>query len=251
MIFEKYIPGMQKNDAYEALSAMMAGFDTDKPYADMIRYRISGAASGLCFDTYYVAHENKKAFSRHWAGWGKHADSIGNWGNFYTDEGARGKGIGGKLLSFWYDDFENSDNLPMCFLCSVGTKELAVLYGRFGFRPAIAGQEYGHLYMPVGDSPATFRELYMNYYKPSKYLILKAADIGYRHEIDCLLRFSYADLELSFGFEKVLSMDEALLYYPQRCGMLYSEDGHCVGWSFDGKTQVYPLYADSQIITEQ
>jgi hypothetical protein len=43
MVFEKYIPGEPKNKAYEALFEMMKDFDNDKSYADMIRYRISGA----------------------------------------------------------------------------------------------------------------------------------------------------------------------------------------------------------------
>ena len=100
MILEKYIPGDVKNDAYTALEEMIRDIDKEKPYADMMRLRVSGQVSSACNDVYYVAHELGRALARHWNGWGKHPDAIGNWGNFYTDEQYRGQGIGGKLIEF-------------------------------------------------------------------------------------------------------------------------------------------------------
>ena len=32
--------------------------------------------------------------------------------------------------------------------------------------------------------------------------------------------------------------------------MLFSRDGHCVGWSMDGIRQVYPLYEHSLVIED-
>ena len=72
MILEKYIAGGEKNGAYKALYDMMECFDTDKVYADMMRYRINGRAAGECNDVYYVAYEDGKGLSRHWMGFGKH-----------------------------------------------------------------------------------------------------------------------------------------------------------------------------------
>ena len=95
MILEKFIPGKSENTAYYALLDMMTDFDLGISYADMMRYRIRGAAADDCHDIYYIAHDQGMALSRHWNGWGKHADAIGNWGNFYTDPAYRGKGIGG------------------------------------------------------------------------------------------------------------------------------------------------------------
>jgi hypothetical protein len=46
------------------------------------------------------------------------------------------------------------------------------------------------------------------------------------------------------------SAEAALLYAPQRCGMLFSEDGHCVGWSIDGEMQLHPLYENAVILRE-
>ncbi len=242
MVLEKYIPDTQKGDLHAALCEMMRGFDVGKSYADMIRFRLSGAAADECNDTYYVAREDTKAISRHWNGWGRHPDAIGNWGNFYTNAEYRGRGIGGAVLKLWFEDFQSRTELPLCFLCSTSTKELTALYSRFGFRVAIEGTEYGGLYLPVGNSPATFREFYRAYYKPSDVLEHRRACIGYRHEIDCLLRFALRDLGLPFGIGNIESVEAALLYQPERCGMLFTPDGHCVGWSFDGVKQVYPLY---------
>ena len=250
MILEKYIAGGEKNAAYEAISKMMDGYDTDKSYADMMRYRISGKAANECYDVYYVAHENGKCLSRHWMGYGKHANAVGNWGNFLTAPEERGKGYGGSLLKFWYEDFKATENKPDCFMCTAGALSLANLYSRFGFRPAIRGKEFGPLYMPAGDSPDSFFEYADNYYKASPIIFHRPASIGYRHEIDCLLRFYCIDNDKPFGFDGLKYAEEGLLYYPERTGMLFSEDGHCVGWSFDGKIQLHPLYEKSEIINE-
>ena len=248
MTVEAYIPGTQKGEAYEALFEMMREHDLGKSYADMIRLRLGGGAADTCRDTYYVAREGKKALARLWTGWGAHEDAIGNWGNFFTDEEHRGKGIGAALLTLWLSDFEGRSDLPLCLLCSAGTKELTDLYGRFGFRPAIEGTDHGGLYLPLGKSPASFRSFYREYYTPSPVLYHKRATVGYRHEIDCLLRFALRDLGVAFGIGDMNSVEAALLYHADRCGMLFSTDGHCVGWSMDGVRQVYPLYEASSVV---
>lgn len=249
MQFEKFTAGDKSSPAYKAITEMMRDFDTDKAYADMIRLRVSGEIADKANDIYYVAHDNGKALSRHWCGWGKHKDAIGNWGNFYTDEACRGQGIGGKLLNMWFEDFKTGADLPLCFCCSA-SKELTKVYSRFGFRPALDGAEHGPLYLPCKGSPETFREFADNYYKPSDVIIHKAADIGYRHEIDCLLRFYFYNNKLEFGFGEMDYLEKGYLYCPDKTGMLFSVDGHCVGWSFDGKIQVHPMYEKSQIIKE-
>ena len=243
MIFEKHVCGEQKSEAYFALYDMLKNLDIGASYADMMRWRISGALSEDCHDVYYVAYENGRGVGRHWNGWGKHSDSIGNWGNFFVDSEYRGKGIGGNLLKLWWKDFNACDALPLCFLCSTGSKELTELYGRFGFVTAMEGAERGPLYMPIGDSPSSFREFYNSYYKPSDSIIHKRATVEYRHEIDCLLRFAFMDLGIPFGIGDVKSIESALLYNPERVGILLSDDGHVVGWSFDRKIQAYPLYS--------
>ena len=248
MFFEKYVAGGEKNAAYLALWDAMQGFDTDKSYADMMRLRISGGAAKQCYDAYYVAHENGKMLSRHWMGYGKHGDAIGNWGNFFTSPEARGRGIGSRLLEVWYEDLKTTPNLPDCFMCTTSEPWLVRLYRGFGFRPAIRGRDGGPLYMPVGNSPESFAEFADSYYTPSPVLYLKPASIGYRHEIDCLLRFWFVDNGLDIGIRGVDYMEKALLYFPERAGMLFSEDGHCVGWSIDGEIQAHPLYAKSEII---
>ncbi len=250
MILEKYIPGEGQGEAGEALLDMMRGVDEGVSYADTIRLRLSGSLADECNDTYYVAIEDKKALARHWNGWGRHPDAIGNWGNFYTDAACRGRGIGGALLRFWQEDFDARSDLPLCFLCSAATKELTALYAKLGFRVAIEGTECGPLYRAIGDSPASFREFYTAYYKPSAALYHRRASFEYRHEIDCLLRFALRDIGVTFGIGEQKSVEAALLYTPDRVGMLFSEDGHCVGWSFDGDMQIFPLYSDARIVEE-
>lgn len=247
MVFETYIPGQEKNAAFAAISDMVGGITDGRSYAGMMARRISGAVASECHDTFYVAHEDGKAASRLWMGWGRHKDAIGNWGNFYTVEEYRRRGIGGGLLKLWYEDFRRVTEPPLCFLCTTGSKDITDLYGRFGFRPAIEGREYGPLYRPNGDSPATFREFYTAYYQPSAVLYLRPATVEYRHEIDCLLRFVYVDMGLSFGLGGLASIEEGLLREPHRTKMLFSEDGHCVGWQFDDRVQMHPMYEHCRI----
>lgn len=247
MIFEKYIAGETRGDAYRALIEMMKGRDLGVSYADMIRFRLDGGAADECFDAYYVARDGKRGLSRHWNGWGKHDDAIGNWGNFFTEEACRDQGIGGRLLELWFEDFKSREENPICFLCSAGTKELTMLYRRFGFRPAMTDADRGPLYMPIGDSPADFREFCNDYYKPSRALTSKPATVGYRHEIDCLLRFALTDIGMPFGIGAMPQIENALLYCPERARILFAENGHAVGWSFDGEIQVHPIYKDSRI----
>ena len=76
----------------------------------------------------------------------------------------------------------------------------------------------------------------------------KRATFEHRHEIDCLLRFALRDLGASFGIGECTSLESALLYYPERAGLIFSLDGHCVGWSIDGEIQTYPLYEHSEIV---
>lgn len=247
MLFEKYVPGQEKNAAYAAIADMVGGISDGRSYATMMARRISGDVVKECHDTFYVAHKDGKAASRLWMGWGRHPDAIGNWGNFFTVESQRGRGYGGRLLRLWYEDFQRVAEPPLCFLCTTGSKDITDLYGRFGFRPAIEGREYGPLYRPNGNSPATFRDFYTAYYRPSAVLYLRPATVEYRHEIDCLLRFVYVDMGLTFGLGGLSSIEEALLHHGHRTQMLFSEDGHCVGWQFDGRRQLHPMYEHCRV----
>lgn len=247
MTFEKYLPGQPSDAAHRALYAMMRDFDIGKSYADMMRHRISGKAADACFDVYYVAHEQEMAYSRLWMGWGRHSDAIGNWGNFYTDEAFRGQGLGRRLLDLWYEDLQDMADAPLCFLCTTGSPWVTELYAQYGFRPIFTERQYGPLYKPVGNSPAAFDDFCKAYYRPSAALYWRRAEIAYRHEIDCLLRFVYAKRGLPFGFDGLDSIEAGILYCPERVGMLFSEDGHCVGWSFDDAVQLHPAYTSATI----
>ena len=111
MKIEKFITGEVLSKGYAAISKMLEGFKPESLAADMMRYRISGKASAVCHDVYYVAIENGEGIARHWMGWGKHSYAIGNWGNFYTNEECRGKGVGGALLNAWHEDLASPEQV--------------------------------------------------------------------------------------------------------------------------------------------
>ena len=250
MTVERFIASKNPSKAQLAMQEMLRDIAVDKSYSKMMRLRLRGDAESECHDVYYTAMDGDRAVSRHWMGWGKHANAIGNWGNFLTIEEYRGKGIGGSVLKKWWDDLHSPDHcpLPLGFLCTAGNTELTRLYSKFGFRPAIDGRDYGPLYMPLGNSPATFSELCEEYYQPSDTIIRRPAAIGWRHEIDCLLRFYFINNGEKFGIDGIESVEELLVTDKSRAEMLFTPSEKCVGWAFDGKIQLHPIYRSAMII---
>jgi len=244
VIFEKFNPQVRDTVAERAIFDMMKDVQ-GKSYADMIRLRISGGAAAECDDTYFVALEGEKCLSRLWHGWGRHENAIGNFGNFLTLEEARGTGVGRRLLHMWMEDLEVKETKPLALFCSA-KEEIAPIYFPYGFRPALAGRTFGPLYKPVGDSPETFGEFCEQYYEPADELICRKATVGWRHEIDCLLKFALADRGLPFGFGEI-NLEAALLYHPGKAELLFTPSGRCVGWMFEGEKQVFPAYSDATI----
>ena len=250
MVIETFVPGKEATDAFLPLENMVKDRDVGKSYADMIRYRLKGSAAKECEDTYFVAHENGKGLCRLWMGWGKHPFAVGNWGNFFTAEEARGRGIGKEVLNFWYKDLKERGDLPLALFCSAATEELTSLYARYGWRCADEGAKKGRLYLPLGNSPEKFEDFCKEYYLPADCLFQKEATVGYRHEIDLLLKFALKNKGLPFGFEEVNGIEEILLYSPRRAHLLFTKKGKCAGWSLDGKNQIYPEYEKTPIVKE-
>lgn len=251
MKFGKYIAGQEKSEAFYKLTDMVENELLNVAYADVIRWRVRGYLKDKCVDNYYVAYNDEKCLSRLWTGWGRHKDAVGNFGHFVTVEELRGQGIGTKMLKFWKEDILSRDDLPLALFCTAKPR-LAEIYADYGFVKAVPSQdgEY-YLYNPLGKSPATFKEFCDKYYQPSETLVHKKPDLQYRHELDCLLRFAFCNMGEEFGMGEYALVEEYIVRCPERVGMLFSKDGHCVGWSLDGKIKVHPLYEDAQIIEER
>ena len=248
MTVEKYIPSKSPCDARTALLNSFDSFTERAPTLEVLIKRIEGEYAEICDETFYVAHDDGRLLSRHWMGWGRHNDAIGNWGYFFTDPDFRGQGIGGSVLRLWHEDFLDRTDLPLCFLCTTGSERITEYYGRFGFRPAIEGRTFGPLYMPVGDSPSTFAEFCDSYYRPSDRLRIVPATMQFRHEADCLLRFFFTMHGMDYSIGDITSVDIALMRAPERTRMIFSDDGHCVGWGVDGELRIHPLYERSEIV---
>ncbi len=250
MQYDVFCPSRGMNQAGQALAAMLSDESPGKSYADAMRARVSGALAGECTDTYFVAHENGTCVSRLWNGWGKHADAIGNFGNFLTLEEYRGQGIGTRLLEMWYADLQARDHLPLALFCTSAPKA-ALMYAKYGMRPITPVAAYGPSFMPLGNSPETFDEFCAWYYQPSPYLVSRPATFAYRHEIDLLLKFALLQRGETLGIGEIPSAEHAILYAPARAQMLFTHQGRCVGWSVDGQVQVHPVYQNISIETEK
>ena len=123
----------------------------------------------------------------------------------------------------------------------------AKLYFPYGFTTIEEGAEWGPLFAPLGDSPKDFREFCADYYRPSKLLFRAPATIEWRHEIDCLLKYSLWIIGEDYRI-KGKTLEETLLYCPKRAKLLFTEDNRrCVGWTFDGEARVHPCYRHVKI----
>ena len=252
---EHFSPDINETEGHSSLLDMCAipmhpGENPLKDaYGSIMKRRVMGEYKDVCTDNYYIAYNDEKCLSRLWTGWGKHKDSIGNFGHFLTLSECRGMGIGREILKMWIKDTRERPDAPLALFCSA-TPEITEIYRPYGFREAMPNTKGGYLYMPIGDSPESFEEFCDMYYQPSDKLVHKKATIEYRHEVDCLLRFAFALKGIEFTMGDFQYVEEYMVHCPERVGMLFSEDGHCVGWSLDGNTKVYPLYETVEIVEE-
>lgn len=244
MKFDIYLPEKGLNEAGIALSNMIKDLDHGVPYADMLRIRVAGGTLTESVDRYFVAHENGACISRLWNGWGRHENAIGNFGHFFTLENMRGKGIGKRLLEMWYEDILAQSCKPLGLFC---TGPLS-LYESYGFRTVKADATWGGpMFMPLGDSPATFRDFCEMYYEPSDTLICRKATVEWRHEIDCLLKFVFFDRGLDFDIGDVSYLEAALLYQPNDVKLIFTEKNRCVGWMLGDEIRLHPAYNRTSI----
>ncbi len=236
-----YLVNKEHDEVYTALKNMIPEDDV------YMHYRLSGNVIDCCYDLYFAGIEDGKALSRLWMCWGKHDASVSNWGAFFTLEEFRGKGVGRKVLEYCFDNIDKLPEPPKALFCTAGTPELTNLYKKYGWTTAIRGRDRGPLYRPLAGSPETFYEFYKSYYTPCDTLYRKEADFGYRNEIDCLLNFALVDQGLEFGIKGKM-LYQILLEGKEKAEILLTEDGRCVGWIYDGVTQLYPDYKDAKVV---
>ena len=246
--FEIYIPGINYPKSAKALEKALIGLDPNMSYSQMMRMRASGKASAECTDVYYLCCDgDDNLISRLWMGWGKHENSVGNWGNFFTSPKHRGQGIGRKMLDMWQADLSERHDLPTALFCTAGDEGLVRLYAPYGFRPALKNATCGPLYCPLGDSPESFEDFCREYYKPAKSIEFKPATLEWRHEIDCLYKFAMLDVGLEYLPHGMSSLESALLENDINAEIIFTDANIPVGLASinkDGKKSitVHPNY---------
>ena len=118
MKYEKCFVGQHRNAAYNALLNMVGDELPNEAHTQIIRRRLQGEFLNICTDNYYVAYEGDKCYSRLWTGWGKHKDSVGNFGHFLTLPEKRGQGIGREILKIWTSDIKGRSDVPLALFCT-------------------------------------------------------------------------------------------------------------------------------------
>ncbi len=228
-------------------------------HARMIRHRLSGRAAGECVDRYFLVVREGRCVSRIWYGWGRHAGAVGNFGNFKTAEELRGQGIGRHIYNMLKASLQAEAALPLALFCTSSKVHLVRLYGEIGFRPAVTGTEGGPLYAPLGGSPERFSDFCREYYRPSPSLRFAPGSIGFRHEVDCLLRFALLERgeDGVFGLSSFPSYEAAFLAVAADPSVgtlerVVTDRGRTVGWAFtprggEREVQLHPDFRDREI----
>lgn len=243
---DKYIPGELDSVGKQLLADRIRELDPDKAYSKVLRRRVDGQMKEYCTDIYFIGSIDGKFASRHWNGWGKHKDAVGNFGHFNTNEELRGQGIGRKMLAAWYEDLMSRPDKPLALFCTSAPR-IAATYQRYGFKIAVEGFNAPPMYLPLGDSPSTFNAFCAQYYPKQTSLREAPAHMMYRHEIDCLLKFARLNRQMPIGFEGIPTFEYA--YVQNRLDDLvlyFTDNDHVAGWGLKTENgiqkQLYPDY---------
>lgn len=237
---EKYIVGSARDHVYRLLYEMIP---QDDKYLHM---RLSGAVDDVCHDVFFLTHDEEKGLSRIWMGYGRQKNAVCNWGAVFTPEEYRGRGYCGRTLECSFEYIDSMETPPPALFCTAAG--MAVVYGKYGFVPALKGTTYGPMYRPCGDSPKSFAEFCENYYTMADSLVAIDAHFGWRNEIDCLLKFALLDAGEEFGIGGVKALNELLMIAPHRAKIVLTNDNKCVGWMLDGIPQLHPKYRGLEIL---
>lgn len=151
-------------------------------------------------DVFYFAEVNGEVAARLWFGFAP-GNGFGNFGNVFTAEKFRRRGILRRLMAHFAKDFQASS--AMCLSCDVGSEYVARTYGDYGFRllfggnvgpmaivkpecgdfPALEGRFLGDA-VPVRFRPGTVGDQFMVdkflHYCAKVYRRSPAADLDYR-----------------------------------------------------------------------
>ena len=260
--YHTFLPGA--TNPAESVNAALAldriiQAESDQSYARMIRYRLAGKAANECEDRYFIAMEDGYCVSRIWYGWGRHAASVGNFGNFRTADDHQRMGIGRTLLEMLTDSVRSSKDLPSALFCTSSKPHLVRMYAPLGFRPAISGTDRGMLYCPLGNSPETFDDFCQEYYRPAKSLSFEPGTVGFRHELDCLLCFALcaAGEPGTYGLKSFPTYESAFLTLAENPALgklerVATEDWRTVGWAYtpangEREIQLHPAFRNMKI----
>ncbi|OGV53245.1 MAG: hypothetical protein A2017_06160 [Lentisphaerae bacterium GWF2_44_16] len=201
-----------------------------------IKARLEGKYAGDAEDRYFIGEINGDIAGQLWYGYGKNNFPIANFGHVYTAPEHRKKGISGVLMKYFMDDFHRSP--VAAALCTSSKEWIAGIYLKNGFKTVLP--HLGPLMLSNTDYPEDFSAFEKLYHTPSEKLKAVKASMKYRHEIDCLLKFSFLFRDISservFISGMISSFQSAVFMQEDERGKVYCalthENERCAGWSF-------------------
>lgn len=202
-----------------------------------IKARLAGKYLNEAVDKYFIAEIDGKPAAQLWYGYGRNSLPIADFGHVYTAPEQRGKGISTHLVKYFLDDFKDSPAIAA--FCLSYREWVAGIYQKQGFKPVLSGYTAGPMMLANSNIPEDFMEFQKLYYTPADSLTVVPGDMRYRHEIDCLLRFSLQNDKIStervFASDAISSFRTAFFMQEDLRGNIYcalNSEKHCVGWSF-------------------
>lgn len=156
-----------------------------------ITSRLAGHFRDVSDDRYFFAEIDGEIVGQMWYGWGRHDQPAANFGQVFVATRHRKKGIAERLFrAFSKHYFDNSP--PIAAFCTTGTDWVVNIYRPAGFRTIVPNAPCGPLYCPKPGQPETFDEFADNFYRGhcAGRAQAIAGTMQYRHEIDCVLKFT-------------------------------------------------------------
>jgi predicted GNAT family acetyltransferase len=217
-----------------------------------ITSRLAGDFQQICDDRYFFAEIDGEVIGQMWYGWGRHEAPVANFGQVFVATRHRKKGIAQRLFATFQRHF--ADNSPsVAAFCSTGNEWVANIYRCGGFRCIDPKASYGPLYCPKPGQPEIFDDFAEAFYRghcdqPAQ---IHPATMAYRHEIDCVLKFTL--IRKGLLPEPCPSFQQAYFDHCDGKGTLQlymSAQNRALGWRFipqDGSEQRGFMHPDCKI----
>ena len=198
-----------------------------------IQARLSGSYADSCVDRFFFAELEEQIAGMLWYGYGRTSYPIANFGHVYTSPQFRRQGVAKILLQYFNRDFLASP--AKAAFCYSSKPHIVKSYTPLGFQPCTPGTTVGRLMLSNPATARSFAEIQAEYYGAVEEIRVVPASMRWRHDLDCLGKYTDHLLDERCFLAAALS-DFTRAYYlseDDKEGVLLNFVGNdrCIGWA--------------------